>query len=77
MVFQIALNVCVLDIQSSNNGIKNVVSKTPTTSVILKYGSYQPTVFVSVPIGSMLIWITSPFCNVNSDGGIIPVPVMR
>jgi len=38
---------------------------------------HQPTTFTSVPIGSMVIRISSPWSNVNESGGTIPVPVKR
>ena len=35
------------------------------------------TQFINVPIGSIVILISSPDCNVKWSGGTIPVPVNR
>ncbi len=35
------------------------------------------TTFTSVPIGSIVMAISSPLCSVNESGGTMPVPVIR
>ena len=35
------------------------------------------TVLMRVPMGAMVMWISSPACRVKESGGTIPVPVMR
>ena len=39
--------------------------------------SRYPTVFESVPIGGMVMLISSPGRSVNESGGTMPVPVKR
>src|SRR5439155_3617390 len=44
----------------------------PRRLPVRKVGDYR-TVFSSVPIGGMVIWITSPDRSVKSSGGTTPV----
>src|SRR5579859_2779343 len=39
--------------------------------------TFHPTVFRRVPIGGIVIRISSPAFNVNESGGTTPVPVRR
>ena len=46
-------------------------------NIVLEGGSSYRTVLIKVPIGSMVMRISSPGCSVNSSGGTIPVPVSK
>src|SRR5579872_3534429 len=38
---------------------------------------HYPTTFANVPIGEIVMRISSPGCSVNESGGTTPVPVSR